>query len=194
MLGTACHMDVLYYEIERNRALEEFFDRFAALERATQGRPRCRRVDSLDDLLERSDVVSLHVPLAEETRHLIDAGRLSRMKPDAVLVNTSRGAVIDEKALVAHLRSHPAFRVGLDVLEHEPALTPGLSELPNAVIVPHIASATVWTREGMATLAAANVAGILRGDPVAEVLDVEEFLEGGFPRKIPSAVNPEVLR
>lgn len=192
-MGTACHMRVLYHDVVRNAALEEFFRQFAALEGASGRGPGCERVDDLDNLLERSDVVSVHAPLTEETHHLIDAARLSRMKADAVLVNTSRGAVIDEKALVEHLRSHPDFRVGLDVFENEPALTPGLAELSNAVIVPHIASATVWTRAGMATLAAANVAGILRGDPVAQKLDPEEFLEGDFPQKIPSVVNPEVL-
>ena len=81
------------------------------------------------------------------------------MKNNAVLVNTSRGQVIDEAALVSHCRKHPNFRVGLDVFEDEPDLKPGLVELDNVVIVPHIASATRWTREGMATLAASNVIG-----------------------------------
>ena len=83
------------------------------------------------------------------------------MKTDAVLINTSRGPIIDEAALVAHCRTHPDFRAGLDVFEDEPALKPGLNELENVVLVPHIGSATSWTREGMAILAAGNVAGIL---------------------------------
>ena len=88
------------------------------------------------------------------------------MKENAILVNTSRGPVIDEAALVEHCRSHPDFRVGLDVFEDEPELKPGLMELHNVVKVPHIASATRWTRQGMATLAASNVAAILMGHPV----------------------------
>ena len=88
------------------------------------------------------------------------------MKPNAILVNASRGPVIDEAALVAHCQANPDFRAGLDVFEDEPAMKPGLAELDNVVIVPHIASATSWTREGMATLAATNVAAILTGYPV----------------------------
>jgi hydroxypyruvate reductase 1 len=131
--------------------------------------------------------------LDSSTRHLIDARRLSQMKADAILVNTSRGPVIDEKALVEHLRRNPEFRAGLDVFEREPELAPGLRDLPNAVIVPHVASATRWTREGMATLAASNVAGILQGYPVARELSVEEFLSGPLPRKAPSIVNAREL-
>jgi hydroxypyruvate reductase 1 len=115
------------------------------------------------------------------------------MKRDAILVNTSRGPVIDEAALVEHLRANPEFRAGLDVFEREPSLAPGLAQLPNAVIVPHIASATVWTRAGMATLAAANVAGVLKGYPVAASLRIEEFLEGDLPRRCPSIVNAKEL-
>lgn len=84
------------------------------------------------------------------------------MKPNAVLVNAARGPVIDEVALVAHLKANPEFRCGLDVFEDEPAMKPGLADCPNAVIVPHIASASMWTRSGMATLAAANVAAHLQ--------------------------------
>ena len=105
--------------------------------------------------------VSLHTVLDKSTHHLINAERLSQMKTDAVLINTSRGPIIDEAALVAHCRTHPDFRAGLDVYEDEPALKPGLNELENVVLVPHIGSATSWTREGMAILAAGNVAGIL---------------------------------
>ena len=81
------------------------------------------------------------------------------MKDDAVLVNASRGPLLDEAALVEHCRTHPGFRAGLDVYEREPTMAPGLAELDNVVMVPHLGSATTWTREGMATLAAANVVG-----------------------------------
>jgi hydroxypyruvate reductase 1 len=115
------------------------------------------------------------------------------MKPDAILVNTSRGPVIDEAALVEHLKRCPDFRTALDVFENEPALAPGLAAQENAVIVPHIASATVWTRAGMATLAALNVAGVLAGHPLAGELEVEKFLDGDFPEKTPSIVNAPEL-
>jgi hydroxypyruvate reductase 1 len=189
-------MDLLYFDVQRNEALEQWFESLNRLRRAMNERPlACQRADAVEDLLRKSDVVSLHVLLDASTRHLINAGRLALMREDAILVNTSRGPVIDERALVAHLRSHPEFRVGLDVFENEPALAPGLSDCPNAVIVPHIASATRWTREGMATLAAANVAAVLRGDPVARELRVEEFLgEGPPPRLAPSIVNADALR
>jgi hydroxypyruvate reductase 1 len=103
------------------------------------------------------------------------------MKPDAVLVNSSRGPIIDEKALVKHLQAHPDFRAGLDVLEDEPLMADGLKELPNAIIAPHIASATVWTREGMATIAGCNAAAVLLGHKAdlrtPDVWDVEDYLD-----------------
>ena len=115
------------------------------------------------------------------------------MKPDAILINTSRGPVVDEAALVDHCRRHPDFRAGLDVFEHEPEMAPGLAELANVVIVPHIASATRWTREGMATLAACNVAGILSGYPLWQQPDILPFLDDDPPRAIPSIVNADAL-
>jgi hydroxypyruvate reductase 1 len=102
--------------------------------------------------------------------------------------------VIDEAALVAHCRDNPEFRAGLDVFENEPAIAPGLSELDNVVIVPHIASATRWTREGMAILAASNVVGILNGYPLwPEPNNIMSFLGERPPQAVPSIVNPEVL-
>ena len=111
------------------------------------------------------------------------------MKENAILVNSSRGPVIDETALVAHCQRHPNFRVGLDVFEDEPNMKPGLVELDNVVIVPHIASATIWTREGMAILAASNVAGILMGYPAWQEKDISPFLCDDPPKATPSIVN-----
>jgi hydroxypyruvate reductase 1 len=124
---------------------------------------------------------------------LINAERLALMKPNAVLVNTSRGPVIDEAALVDHCRRNPDFRAGLDVFEDEPQLKPGLVDLENVVIVPHIASATVWTRQGMAILAAHNVAAMLNGYPVWNDPDISAFLGADPPKAAPSILNADAL-
>jgi len=118
----------------------------------------------LEQLLERSHAVSLHCPLTPETRHLIDAAALARMRGDAYLVNTARGPVVDEAALAAALRDGVIAGAALDVFEHEPAVHPGLVDLENAVLVPHLGSATVETRTAMAELAAANVVAVLAGE------------------------------
>lgn len=119
----------------------------------------------LDELLATADVVSLHAPLTPETRHLIGARELGLMKPTATLVNTARGAVVDEAALVDALRGRRIAAAGLDVFENEPEVHPGLLELENAVLVPHIGSATVETRAAMAELAAKNAIAIAAGEP-----------------------------
>jgi glyoxylate reductase len=116
-----------------------------------------------ETLLADSDVVSLHLPLTEETHHLIDAAALARMKPTAVLVNTSRGPIVDEAALVDALRDGRIAGAALDVFEHEPEVHPGLLELENAVLIPHLGSATIETRTAMAVLAARNAAAVLGG-------------------------------
>ncbi|MBF28304.1 MAG: D-glycerate dehydrogenase [Acidimicrobiaceae bacterium] len=118
---------------------------------------------NLDELLATSDVVSLNCPYSEETHHLIDAYALSAMRNDAVLVNTARGPIVDEGALVEALSNGEIGAVALDVFEHEPKVHPGLLGLDNAVLVPHLGSATVETRTAMATLAARNVVGFFGG-------------------------------
>ncbi|MEJ2638058.1 MAG: D-glycerate dehydrogenase [Desulfosarcinaceae bacterium] len=119
---------------------------------------------SFETLLERADYVSLHVPLTPETRHLIDAAALGRMKPTAFLINTARGPVVDEAALVTALRSGKIQGAALDVYEAEPALAPGLAELDNAVLLPHMGSATWETRTRMTALAAENLLAGLAGE------------------------------
>jgi glyoxylate reductase len=124
----------------------------------------------LDELLATSDVLSLHAPLTEATRHLIGARELGLMKATATLVNTARGAVVDEAALAAALRDGVIAAAGLDVFEHEPAVHPALLDLENAVLVPHIGSSTHETRDAMAELAARNAIAIARGeDPPSPV-------------------------
>jgi glyoxylate reductase len=122
-----------------------------------------KRVE-LETLLRESDFVSLHVALTPETRHLLNAERLSLMKPTAVLVNTARGAVVDEAALAEALRSGRLAAAGLDVYEHEPKIHPDLLELENVVLAPHLGSATHTTREAMGVLAARNLIAGLRGE------------------------------
>lgn len=187
-------MDVTYYDIRPNDELEAFVAAYSQFLQSRGEAPiSCTRSETLDELLAKSDVVSLHPVLDENTRHLIDAPRLALMKANAVLVNASRGPVIDEAALVAHCRTHPDFRAGLDVFEDEPAMKPGLADLDNVVVVPHLGSATSWTRRGMASLAACNVAGILMGYPVSQSANVEPFLQGTPPKAAPSIVNARDL-
>ena len=125
----------------------------------------------LPDLLAASDFVSLHVPLTTETRHLIDASALARMQRGAVLVNTSRGAVVDTAALIDSLRSGRLGGAGLDVFEDEPNVPEELRGLPNTVLLPHIGSATAATRDAMARLCAENVIAVIEGrEPPAPVV------------------------
>jgi glyoxylate reductase len=132
-------------------------------------------VASLAELLERADIVSLHAPLTADTHHLIDAAALARMKPTAVLVNTARGALVDEDALADALEDGRLFAAGLDVYVGEPKVHPRLLAAPRTVLYPHIGSASVATRLRMARMAAGNVAEVLAGRPA------------------PNPVNPEVL-
>ena len=131
---------------------------------------------TLDELLTQSDYVVLTVPLTGETKHLIGARELKMMKPTAYLINPARGPVVDEKALVEALQSRAIAGAALDVYEEEPKLAPGLAELDNVVLAPHIASATTETRTKMAIMAAENLLAVLRNQR---------------PKHI---VNPEVLK
>jgi glyoxylate reductase len=118
----------------------------------------------LDRLLAESDIVTLHVPLTDETRHLIDPRRLALMKRDAVLVNTSRGPVVDEEALAVALEEGAIFAAGLDVYEREPEVHPRLLAAPRTVLLPHIGSASLATRTRMARVAAENAVAVLAGE------------------------------
>ncbi len=194
MMAEGLRMNVLYYDLYPSRALEEKIAAYGEFLKSIGEEPvTCKRAETVEGLLREADVVSLHTVLDDTTHHLINTNRLAMMKQNAILVNTCRGPVIDEAALVAHCREHPDFRAGLDVFEEEPAMKPGLKELDNVVIVPHIGSATTWTREGMGTLAAGNVAGILSGYPVWQELDISPFLGDDPPKAAPSIVNAKEL-
>ena len=119
--------------------------------------------EELGELLSNSDFLSLHAPLTEETYHLIDAAAIELMPPHAILINTARGALIEEKALLTALRSGRLWGAGLDVFEEEPRVTPGLTELNNVVLAPHLGSATEATRREMARLCAQAVITVLQG-------------------------------
>ena len=187
-------MDLIYHDLQPNIALEDYIKAYSVFLESRGERPvSCKRASSVEELLQASNVISLHPVLNETTRHLINVTRLNLMKPNAILINASRGPVIDESALVAHCQKHPEFRAGLDVFEDEPRMHHGLAELNNVVIVPHIASATSWTRQGMATLAASNVAGILRGYPAWQDYNITTFLESSPPNAAPSIVNAEAI-
>jgi len=119
---------------------------------------------TIDEAFATADVISLHVPLNDQTHHLVDAQLLATMKGGAILVNTARGAVVDEAALVDALNNGPIGAAGLDVYEEEPRVHPGLSACTNAVLAPHLGSATRQTRRKMAEIAVANVLGVFDGE------------------------------
>ncbi len=195
MMVEGFKMNLVYYDLYQNKALESYVADYSAFLQAHGEAPvTCQRLDTVEDVLKTADVVSLHPVLDKTTHHLMNKERLGMMKENAILINASRGPVIDEAALVEHCRQHPDFRAGLDVFEDEPAMKPGLNELPNVVIVPHIASATSWTREGMATLAASNVAGMISGYPVwPDPNNILPFLSDNAPKAAPSIVNAKEL-
>jgi len=138
---------VIYYDVKKN---EEFEREFGAEYKPT-----------IEDLLREADFVSLHVPLLESTRHLMNRERLKFMKPTAYLINTSRGPVVDEKVLAEALRNGTIRGAALDVFENEPAIEPELLKLENVILTPHIASATEETRSKMAEMAADNIIAAL---------------------------------
>ena len=117
----------------------------------------------MEELLRAADFVSLHVPLSPETRHMIGERELKMMKPSAILVNTSRGPVVDEKALARALKEGTIRAAGLDVYEHEPEVEPELKGLDNVALAPHLGSATIQTRTEMGLRAVRNIIAVLRG-------------------------------
>jgi glyoxylate reductase len=156
----AFNMKLIYFDVARDQALEselnaEFVDK--------------------ETLLQRADFLTLHLPLLDETRHFIGPVEFKKMKRTAILINASRGPIIDEQALVAALRNGTIASAALDVFENEPELSPGLCELQNVAIVPHIASATLATRLAMRRIATDNICKVLAG------------------KKPDACVNPEVL-
>lgn len=157
MANKGIGMNIVYFDIARN---EEFENEYGASFRETP-----------EEVLKEADVVTVHVPLLDSTHHLINGERLAMMKPTAYLVNSSRGPVIDEAALVHALREGVIKGAAIDVYENEPALAEGLTELENIVITPHIASATVGTRGKMAEIAAQNTVDFLEGKTPPNVVE-----------------------
>ncbi|HKH12938.1 MAG TPA: D-glycerate dehydrogenase [Rubrobacter sp.] len=155
--GKGFGMEILYHNRSRKEDAEKELD---------------ARYADLDELLKTADFVSVHTPLTDETRHLIGAEELEKMKPTAVLVNTSRGPVVDEGALADALDAGRIFAAGLDVYENEPKVHPKLLGLENAVLAPHIGSGSQETRDRMAVLAAENVAAVLSGEEPKTPVDV----------------------
>lgn len=190
-------MNLIYYDLYQATRLENFVTAYGQFLKANGEEPvTWKRAATMEDVLREADVISLHPVLDKTTYHLINPERLAIMKKEAVLVNASRGPVIDEAALVEHLKANPMFRVGLDVFEDEPYMKPGLADMKNAVVVPHIASASKWTREGMATLSALNVLGKIKGYPVwGNPNQVEPFLQENLtpPPACPSIVNAKQI-
>jgi lactate dehydrogenase-like 2-hydroxyacid dehydrogenase len=148
--GRGFGMNILYYSRTRQRG-------------EVETRTRARHVESLEALAAEADVISLHTPGGDETRHLIDARILARMKSTAILVNTARGSVVNEAALADALVAGRIAAAGLDVYEQEPRVHPGLLALENAVLLPHLGSATIETRVAMGLRAAANLDAFFAG-------------------------------
>lgn len=148
--GRAFGMRIVYWSRSARPALDRELD--------------ARRLE-LEEALASADVVSVHLPLADETRALLDARRLALMKPDAILINTARGPIVDENALADALEGQRLMGAGLDVHENEPAVHPRLAASDRTVLLPHLGSATIATRERMAAVVARNLAAVLRGDP-----------------------------
>jgi glyoxylate reductase len=142
-------MSVIYYDIKQSQEFEQEY-----------GAKYCA---DPDDIFREADIVSIHVPLLESTRHIVNSERLMLMKPSAYVVNTSRGPVIDEAALVSALKARKIGGAALDVFEDEPRLASGLADLDNVILTPHIASATEETRQRMSAMAAENVIAALDG-------------------------------
>ena len=151
-------MRSLYYDVKRNEAFEH--ETGAAFR------------ENADAIFKESDFISIHTPLLPSTRHLVDARRLSLMKPSSYLINTSRGPIIDESALVDALSNKSIAGAALDVFEHEPELASGLINLDNVILTPHIASATNETRDAMSELAAKNIIEILEGRPALTAISL----------------------
>lgn len=162
MARRGCSMRIIYHS--RRRAEESIEREFEA-----------RYVDP-ETLLRESDFLSLHVPLTPATHHLIGARELGLKKPTAFLINTARGKVVDEEALVEALKSHKIVGAGLDVYEHEPHLHPELAKLDNVVLLPHVGSATGETSLAMAMLAAENPLAALDGRRPANAINPEIYL------------------
>ncbi|PJE73100.1 MAG: D-glycerate dehydrogenase, partial [Candidatus Tagabacteria bacterium CG10_big_fil_rev_8_21_14_0_10_40_13] len=143
-------MRVIYYDIKRDENFEHEYDAVFK--------------ETVEEVLKEADFVSIHVPLLDSTRHLINEERLKMMKPSAYLINTSRGPVVDEQALVEVLKNKKIKGAALDVFENEPKLAEGLAELDNVILTPHIASATEETRSKMSEMAAENIIAALSGE------------------------------
>ncbi len=141
-------MNIIYSSRRKNKNLEEVIS--------------AKKV-SLNTLLKTSDFLSIHLPLTKETFHLLNKERLLMLKRSAILINTSRGEIIDEKELIKLLRQRKILCAGLDVFENEPAINPALLKLDNVIVLPHVGSATVEARTNMALLAARNVISVLKG-------------------------------
>lgn len=153
-------MIILYYDRNQNLYLEKTLS--------------ARRA-SFTELIQQSDFISIHLPLTAETKHLINEQILQQMKKSAILINTARGAVIDENALVKALENHWIAGAGLDVFENEPEVAPGLERLTNVVLAPHIGSATIQARQEMAKMAAINLIDALEGRLPKFTINPEAF-------------------
>lgn len=134
-------------------------------------------VRSREEIYEKADVITLHLAYNEKLKHLISQEQLNKMKPDAVLINAARGPLIDEKALIEHLKKHPEFKVGLDVYEREPLFSQELLQSDQAVLFPHLGNATVQAREEMGEMILQNLDAVVKGQKPPFLVN-DNFLRG----------------
>lgn len=187
-------MNVLYWNPHARPQLEEYVHDVAQLtSRHHLPQPWIRRTENIDELFKEGDVIVLASLYHSDLHHLVNAQRFALCKESAVLVNISRGPIVDESALVAHLRAHPDFRAGLDVYEFEPKLVDGLTDLPNVVLSPHTGSATLEARSAMAVLATYNCVGVLLEYPANHSHPVSAWQKDSPPRLVPSLINATEL-
>jgi lactate dehydrogenase-like 2-hydroxyacid dehydrogenase len=143
---------IVYFDQNKNESIEHNCE--------------AKKVESLDELIKQSDIISLHVPLNDQTHHMVNKDFISKMKPDSFIINTSRGPVVDEKYLYQALKENKIAGAGLDVFEFEPKVVKGLTKLGNVILTPHIASASIKARDIMARVAAQNIIDFVEGREV----------------------------
>ena len=184
--------NILYYSKSgKKQILHNYIEQINNARKILNKKPiSCEFYENLDKMIPKCDVISIHTPLTPETENMINKNRINSMKQNAILINTARGPIIEEDALIEALKNKKIFAAGLDVFNNEPNINPELFKLENVVITPHIGSATKWTRESMAIIAALNLKGMILNYPPAEKIEpiLDDLLALKNLKVIPSLI------